>query len=52
MVGRTPRSAADPLVGLFVIRKLLTKRTKRDAGVPRGPGVRPRRSGELPTVGN
>ena len=36
VVGRTPRSAADALVGLPALRKTL-----RDEGVPRGPGGPP-----------
>jgi hypothetical protein len=35
VVGRTPRSAADALVGLPALRKM------RDGGVPRGPGGPP-----------
>ena len=37
IVGRTPWSAADALVGLVGIS---TEREQRDQGVPRGPGHR------------
>ena len=42
MVGRTPWSAADALVGLPApYRILMSLFRQRDEGVPRGPGVRP-----------
>jgi hypothetical protein len=39
-VGRTPRSAADALVGPLAYRELPASRA-RDEGVPRGPGGPP-----------
>ena len=40
LVGRTPRSARDPLVPLF---ELSADSHQADEGVGRGPGVRPTR---------
>src|ERR1019366_5318083 len=46
MVGRTPWSAADALVGLLAPCKMLTSWFGlRDEGVPRGPGGPPHQSG-------
>jgi hypothetical protein len=48
MVGRTPWSAADALVGLLAPCKMLIALLRmRDGGVPRGPGGPPHRFGRV-----
>jgi len=44
MVGRTPPSAANPLVGLFRYGRCVNPRKERDGGVPCGPGGPPHKS--------
>src|ERR1035438_2016605 len=48
LVGRSPWTAADALVGLFAPCWMLTTSCQqRDAGVPRGPGGPPHQCGGL-----
>jgi hypothetical protein len=51
LVGRTPWSAADAPVGLLGLNGKDMLLRLRDAGVPRGPGVRPKINADRPGPG-